>query len=264
MKIMKKNITLVTIALLLGTQSIMGSLGLPDGDSFELADGNSPYFSLLNDEDKAVYRAMQAEFREFRNRQNKKSSDFSQVIDQILGFVEGVPNRMWARASACGIIQLDRCLVKNDQTLEKFLDKTILAIRDAFSALGYSAVKAKDIEKPLREFLGKIPPAERRQWTVVRKRVIRIRKCEETETFSTTTAQQQPPIVASPLHPGFTFQPADTNGSQSTFDFTFNYSLWPPQSVDNDREEDRRDYPFGNHSFLFPNRPLNGDDFGTI
>jgi hypothetical protein len=257
MKVIRKNITLAATALLFGTQSIMGSLGL--------ANKNPSYFSLLTNEEQAEYNSIRAMLgsEEFRYRRN----NFHQMLAVIKRFVEGDPDRIWARAQACGICWVGRCIVKNTLTLKNVFNKSKSSINGSFQQLGYVTKPTVNMQRLLPEFLKELPHAEKWKWAVMYQR-------EEIATPSATIAHQPPPITVphQPLPSILNFLPSLLNhpphsqpAAANDFESPRNHLLGdiPPSQLAGDgRLGNRRVYHFEDP--IFPSLVNHTNDFGSI
>jgi hypothetical protein len=159
-KIMKKNIKLITTALLLGTQTLLGSHP-------RLANG---YFNLFTGAEIEKFNAMLLvlERPEFRYNRFHTLDVFFEMFNRIKGFVEADPERMIVRGLACGILWNGLYVAVNTRRVGSLMNRSKSSINDKFARLGYPVVSVS--KKNVFLGLCELPEVELSQWTI-RKRI---------------------------------------------------------------------------------------------
>jgi hypothetical protein len=158
---MKRNIKLVAAALLLGTQTLAGSLRVPTGG----------YPNSLNASDLERYNSMLELLQQsaLRNVQRQRVTVFFLKLNVIRRFIEeGDPAWKLDRELVCGLIWKDLFVAKHTGRLAKVLGGSKSSVNQGFRGLGYGSVRHSD-EQFLEIFpeLDALPWGDRRQWVML-------------------------------------------------------------------------------------------------
>jgi hypothetical protein len=153
---MKKNIKLISAALLLGTQTLMGS--------FPPVFRDNVYFNRLTNKEKMTVISMSEKF----SRQDLRYNRFHEIIlAEIKEFVNEDPARALIRGFVWGILWNGVLIARHTRTLGTGLNKSKSWVNEKFARMGYT----KDSVKNLLKFfpaLCVLSTAELMQWVLLR------------------------------------------------------------------------------------------------
>jgi hypothetical protein len=133
--------------------------------------GDPQYWTLISDDDKAVYRRISAALSAptSRNKRNRRIEDFQAILDALEVFENSDTDDKWKRCLVCGICRLPGGIAVNTTQLKHLVFKCKSSINGALKGLGYDLIITEPAasEKLLQE----IPylrdnPAELRRWTI--------------------------------------------------------------------------------------------------
>jgi hypothetical protein len=156
---MKRNIKLVAAALLLGTQTLVGSLKIPARD----------FSADLNAWDRGRYVATQKKLqqKEVRYIHGIGVAVFRQKINVIKEFIaEGDPEQKLNRGLACGLLLKDQYTAKNNERLRQVFGGSKSWMNLHWAKLGYRGVPGKSPADVFPELSG-LCYAEQRKWTLL-------------------------------------------------------------------------------------------------
>ncbi|OHT11771.1 hypothetical protein TRFO_18655 [Tritrichomonas foetus] len=132
------------------------------------------YFERLSDEDKINYAKLKMAFAapSCKNRRNKSTETFSEIITSLKAFVIRGDGADADRALVCGICWLDDAVAINTRQLRLLISKCKSSINGSFQLLGYGTVPSgSDSTTALIRYFPFMKDnfAELRQWTIRQK-----------------------------------------------------------------------------------------------
>jgi hypothetical protein len=133
--------------------------------------GDPQYWTLISDDDKAVYRRISTALSAptSRNKRNRRIEDFQAILDALEVFQNSDTDDKWKRCLVCGICRLPRGIAVNTTQLKHLVFKCKSSINGALKGLGYNDIITGPAAS--EELLREIPylrdnPAELRRWTI--------------------------------------------------------------------------------------------------
>ena len=101
------------------------------------------YFEHLNEEDKNEYQKLRILLSDpsCKNRRNKSTKTFEDVVIQIKKFVVRNQEDDWKRSYVCGICWLENGIAINVRQLKILISKCKSSINGSFHRLGYEIIQ---------------------------------------------------------------------------------------------------------------------------
>jgi hypothetical protein len=169
--IYKKTITMIAVALLLGTQSLKGTppfMGMPSSGVRALTVAEfptPPYWDLLTSEKQVEYRAMQAMFRGEYFKYNRNKGLFLEQLNIIRAFTQNDQINGRLLELVCGISWYDdQHIAKCTQSLRTLTGKCRSSIDASFQELGCESERNHFAFVEHFPHIAKLPSNRRRQW----------------------------------------------------------------------------------------------------